>query len=157
MSPVLELTAVEELRELDKKEKLTPSEIVKEAEDPKSPLHPYFTWEDTEAARLWRLEEARIVIKIFEGVQVTYEDIIFNVPEFVRNPNKDYHEQGYTSLYRAKEETAVAIVKNEFMCVLSLLRRSVGIAIAKKDDLPKNFIVKVNSILKELDVITNKL
>jgi hypothetical protein len=38
---------------------LTPAMIVHEAASPSSPLHRYFTWDDTEAARRRRLDEAR--------------------------------------------------------------------------------------------------
>lgn len=37
--------------------------VVKAAEDPASPLHKYFTWDDTKAAARWRTEEAGQLIK----------------------------------------------------------------------------------------------
>jgi len=55
-----------------------PAKIVSAARDPKSPLHREFTWDDTEAARLFRLEQARsllrsIVVEVTEHDVVTYE------------------------------------------------------------------------------------
>ena len=44
--------------------KLTCEQIVSFAEPQKSPLHDYFTWDDTEAARLYRFEEARRLLRV---------------------------------------------------------------------------------------------
>lgn len=44
--------------------------VVSAAAKPTSPLHEYFTWDNTEAARLYRLEEARGLIR---RVYVTFE------------------------------------------------------------------------------------
>ena len=41
---------------------LTPDGVLRAAASPKSPLHGYFTWDDTEAARAWRLHQARHLI-----------------------------------------------------------------------------------------------
>ncbi len=41
---------------------LTPDSVVRAAASPASPLHGYFTWADTEAARAWRLHQARNLI-----------------------------------------------------------------------------------------------
>lgn len=42
-------------------------DILREAQKASSPLHKQFTWEDTDAARKWRLQEARELI-----MRVTY-------------------------------------------------------------------------------------
>ena len=41
---------------------LTPDTVLRAASSPRSPLHGYFTWDDTEAARAWRLHQARNLI-----------------------------------------------------------------------------------------------
>lgn len=43
---------------------LKPDEVVKNARPLASPLHKYFTWDDTEAARLCRIAEARDLIRV---------------------------------------------------------------------------------------------
>jgi len=43
---------------------LTPEAVVSAAKDEDSPLHSYFTWDDTEAAHRWRLEQARKLIRL---------------------------------------------------------------------------------------------
>lgn len=42
---------------------LTPSAILKAAENRRHFLHQYFEWDDTEAARQWRLEQARSLVQ----------------------------------------------------------------------------------------------
>lgn len=49
---------------------LTEEAIVSEARTKKHPLHDRFTWDNTAAAKLWRLEEARTLIR---SVYVTIE------------------------------------------------------------------------------------
>src|SRR5262245_31235230 len=43
---------------------LTPEIVVEEAADPMHPLHHRFTWDDTEAARKWRLHEAGSLLRV---------------------------------------------------------------------------------------------
>lgn len=43
---------------------LRAEDVVDSARNEKSPLHNRFTWDDTEAARQWRLEEARRIIRV---------------------------------------------------------------------------------------------
>lgn len=42
---------------------LTPDAVLDDAAAPESPLHAFFEWDDTEAARLHRLEQARGLIR----------------------------------------------------------------------------------------------
>lgn len=62
--------------ELDRIERergcLKPTEVVDEARPKKSPLHRYFTWDDTEAAELHRQNEARALIR--SVVIITVDD-----------------------------------------------------------------------------------
>lgn len=43
---------------------LSPEAVVEHARDPSSALHTRFEWDDTEAARCWRLEQARQLIRV---------------------------------------------------------------------------------------------
>ena len=43
---------------------LTPEAVVNSARDENSPLHPFFDWDDTEAARKWRIVQARRLIRL---------------------------------------------------------------------------------------------
>ena len=44
-------------------DEVTPRQVVEKAESESSELHKCFTWDDTEAAGLWRLKEAREVMR----------------------------------------------------------------------------------------------
>ncbi len=49
---------------------LSPSDVLKDASDPKSPIHDEFEWDDTKAAREHRLHQARKLIRSFEVVWI---------------------------------------------------------------------------------------
>ena len=54
----------EELRRiLDRDGVLSPEAVVKAAKNPRSPLHSHFEWDDNAASNMWRLEQARHLIK----------------------------------------------------------------------------------------------
>lgn len=61
-------------RELDRIHKkygaVTPSKILEDASDPKSPLHRYFEWDDSEAARKYRLAQAAAMLQASKMVVV---------------------------------------------------------------------------------------
>ena len=44
-------------------DEVTPAQVVQKAESEDSELHKCFTWDDTEAASQWRLQEARQVMR----------------------------------------------------------------------------------------------
>lgn len=64
----------ERLSLLAEKGCIGPGEVVRDAEPLDSPLHEYFTWDDTSAARLHRLEEARELIRSVAVVVVGRDD-----------------------------------------------------------------------------------
>ena len=44
---------------------VTPSQVIDEAQSEDSPLHPCFTWDDSDAAQKYREEEARRLIRCY--------------------------------------------------------------------------------------------
>lgn len=68
-------------RLMREKGSLTAAEVLAAAESPDSPLHPYFEWDDTEAARKYREEQARQLVR---AVVVRVDDIeeraFINIP-----------------------------------------------------------------------------
>lgn len=61
--------------------KLTPDDVLADAANPNSPLHPSFDWDDTEAARNWRLNQAR---QLVASVVVVYRRSEGAEPQTVR-------------------------------------------------------------------------
>ena len=53
----------QELTELVEDGHLKPETVVEAARNPHHALHPYFTWDDTDAAQKFRIEEARGLIR----------------------------------------------------------------------------------------------
>jgi hypothetical protein len=56
----------ERLMRKDPEGLLKPEALVEAAENPTHPLHDRFEWDDTEAARLYRVNEARTIIRSFK-------------------------------------------------------------------------------------------
>ena len=76
----------EELQTLVKDGRLNPEDVVEAARNPNSSLHAYFTWDDTEAAASFRLQEARALIKRVKVNVVRTDDSVVRVPSFIRSP-----------------------------------------------------------------------
>ena len=55
-------TVGEVCEELEKSGGLSPKALLDASRDEDAPLHSEFTWDDTEAAEKWRLEQARLLI-----------------------------------------------------------------------------------------------
>lgn len=73
---------LEKVRTENEEGLLVPSAVVDVAADPDNPLHSYFTWDDSEAAKKWRLVQARALIR---EIEVTLpEDVNENpIPRYV--------------------------------------------------------------------------
>lgn len=77
---------------------LSEESVVDEASKPDHPLHDRFTWDDSEAGRLWRLEEARMLIR---SVYVTFENKgsePIRVRAYTSLPSDRMSDGGYRSL-----------------------------------------------------------
>lgn len=84
---------------------LRPADVVEEARDENSPLHGAFCWDDTEAARLYRLDQAQRLIRKFKVVIEESKGKTIEVPVFIgvstdRTSTKDENP------YRLSEEVA---------------------------------------------------
>ena len=66
----------EELEDIKSKENLTPVSVVKRAKNKKSVLHKLFEWDDSEAAKQYRLRQAsQIVSHVIEVVVIQGEQV----------------------------------------------------------------------------------
>ena len=101
------MTQVEALREIYRRDGgiITPAAVVAAAEPEDSPLHGVFCWDDTEAARLYRLDQAQRLIRRF-AVKITDEKgRQFEVPMFV-NLSVDRVGTKDENPYRMTEDVA---------------------------------------------------
>lgn len=62
-----------ELLRTEAKGELTPEDVLKDAANPNSPLHGFFEWDDTEAARQHRLKQARGLIRCVVAIYTSDE------------------------------------------------------------------------------------
>jgi hypothetical protein len=125
--------AKERLQELAAGGRLTPDMVVNDAEDPSSPLHKYFEWDESRAAHAYRLDQARRLIARVR-VCVTVDKKQVCVPIYVRDPEAEPVEQGYVELAQIKTEKQVAakLMEDELARVLASLERMESIAAVLK-------------------------
>jgi len=123
----------------DKHGELTPDFVVRES-NPKNRqgiahrLADLVGWgdDDATAARKWRIECARSVIRSAEPLLVDLGVIQIKAPYYVRDPMKDPGKQGYAKLLSIKteEEAAGDLMQAEITSAVSSLERAHNIAVA---------------------------
>ena len=80
---------------------LTPETVVEDARPDGSPLHDYFCWDDTEAARRYRREQARKMIQAIEIIPAEKVEPI-RYFHYVRTE----HDAGFATLDMVRREPA---------------------------------------------------
>lgn len=82
---------------------LQPQDLIDAAEPPESELHDLFEWDDTIAARKWRLSQARKLIKSIEVIiEPRAGSLPVGIPNFIhvsitdRKDDEELKVQGYT-------------------------------------------------------------
>lgn len=105
-------TVVHEFEVLRKKDggKLLPESIVERAKSARSPLHPFFCWDDTEAAQQFRLQQARTLIREIERLpaddplaspQAAYVNVRIDKEQYYKPPSEVVDNQAeYASACR---------------------------------------------------------
>lgn len=98
------MTQLEALKAIAKKDggKLRPQAVVEAARPEDSPLHGAFCWDDTEAARLYRLDQAQRLIRRYT-VEVESDGDTVEVPVFI-NLSSDREGGKDDNPYRLTEE-----------------------------------------------------
>jgi hypothetical protein len=100
---------LEALRRLeDGHGRLVPEDVVEAAREPSSPLHGYFTWDDTEAAARYRLDQARTLIRSVRYERQTTTHTV-RVVGYARDPDAGPREQGYRSTEKLRDDHDAAI------------------------------------------------
>jgi len=109
--------------------RLTPDNVVDAAQNAASPLHSWFEWDDDAAAHMYRVEQARHLIRSVR-VNVTTSHHTVRVPAFVHDPECERGEQGYIAIrgLANDEDKARDVVIAEFARALSALNRARAVA-----------------------------
>ena len=88
---------------------LSAHDVVEYARDPDSALHSSFTWDDSEAAEQYRLEQARRVIRTVKITVPEKKDV--QIRAFVSVPSNRYSDNPvYTVVTRTSEEERAEVV-----------------------------------------------
>jgi len=97
-----------ELNDLIKHGLLHPKAVLDRASNPKSALHNRFTWDDTKAARLWRLNEAqRLVTQVKVELQPRPDEPPVKVRAFVSLANDRVDGGGYRPIATVLEDASL--------------------------------------------------
>ena len=90
--------------------KLTTQDIVDEARDQDSVLHPRYEWDDTIAGEAHRRQQARMELRRVT-ITVTTPPTRSLSPRFVRNPDVPSHTQGYQDVLSATADQRVKMLE----------------------------------------------
>lgn len=110
--------------------RLTPEAVVNDAKSPRSPLHRCFDWDDSEAARKWRLEQARSLIRTvkveYEVTEGVVKKVKVQVHEYVRDPQAEPEEQGYVAVAKVLTDDDLKrdVLAQELGRAVALLNRA---------------------------------
>ena len=83
---------------------LDPTHVVEAAAPPEAPLHRYFEWDDTEAARQHRLNQARHLIRTVKIRFVTDEQEVGRVRAWHARRNVGLAGSGYVSESEVRQD-----------------------------------------------------
>jgi len=125
MGPVTKPPVVAALRSLAEKHGgfLRAPDVVAAARPDSSPLHSYFTWDDSEAAQKYRLNEAarliRVVVAVIPGLKTSDPVRVFLSLKNDRNPLGGYR----TSISILSDPEMRAVLVEEALSDMALFRR----------------------------------
>lgn len=72
---------------------LTAAAVVADAQSPSSPLHSFFEWDDVKAGHLYRLEQARAIIRSVH-IKTEYTEHTVSSPYYVQDTRQDPKDGG---------------------------------------------------------------
>lgn len=87
--------------------RITPDAVLLDAKSPKSPLHDQFDWDDSSAAKQWRLQQARELIRSVR-VEITTESRTVSTVRYVRDPSAG-EAQGYVEVAKLRDDKSLAV------------------------------------------------
>lgn len=120
-----------ELQNLEQSGMITPDRVVRAARRTSSAMHHRFQWDDSRAARAYRIEQARELIRSIHFT-VLFEDRPVVAPVYVRSPQAEADSQGYSSVQRQLQgnpELSRIALNNELARVLADLSRAETLAL----------------------------
>lgn len=91
------------------KGELTPEDVLADAKNDNSPLHSFFEWSDTEAARQYRLQQARGLIRAVVAVYVSDDKPAVRQKAYVHiaEPSAPHYRETTQAMSQAKTRKLV--------------------------------------------------
>lgn len=91
------------------KGEITPKDVVQDARNPNSPLHPFFEWDDSEAAEQYRLQQARGLIRAVVAVYTSDDEPAKKMKAYVhvREPGANHYRETQHALSQSSTREAV--------------------------------------------------
>ena len=130
--------------------------VVNAAMDPDSSLHGYFTWDDTEAARKWRFEEARMIIRAVR-IEVQVGESVVKTIGFVRDVRLPNKTEGYVATPKIRKINYKKVIVEEMQRIMSLLSRTRLLIEARPEDLPKGLTADFSRVIDQAVLILDRL
>lgn len=129
--------------------RLDPEDVVRAAADDDSPLHARFEWDDTRAGHLYRLEQARALIRSVH-IPVEVGRTVLVCPVYLQDPER---KRGYRALteLRTEPENARAVMRLEVSRIAGCLARAEALAKALKLER------EVAAVARRLDALRERL
>jgi hypothetical protein len=103
--------------------RLLEEDVVADARNPASPLHPHFEWDNRAAAEAHRLQQARQLIRMVRVV-VTVHRVDVTGPKYVRDYKNDGVGYRDVALVRREEDIRRETFVAELLRVRSAMRRA---------------------------------
>lgn len=92
----------EHIESLAKNGMITPMDLVKDAKRKNSPLHKCFEWDDTAAAKAYRITQAQYILRQIEVMIEREDETSFTVRAFHHVSTEA--KQGYTTVENARND-----------------------------------------------------
>jgi hypothetical protein len=140
MTPVqrIRAKALEELERANRR--LIPEDVVAAAKEPAHALHDCFEWDDSKAGHLYRIDQARALIREVK-VKTVYEDRVVVSPVYVSDPDPNRSENAYIAMdvVRRRQDDARRVVLDELSRIESAIMRAKAVSsiLGLRDDLEK--------------------
>lgn len=113
--------------------RLMPQDVVNAARNRRSPLNPFFEWDDSVAAQRYRLQQASLLIRRVR-VEVTVNQVPYRAPQYLLDPaaDTDGERRGYQRLdvIRQHDDNSRAALVSEMQRVAQAVRRAKTVAVA---------------------------
>ena len=124
--------------------RLSPPDVVTEAQNPDSLLHEFFEWDDGIAGAKYRLEQARTLIRRVK-FEILVDEVTVQSVRYISEPDKDESMYVAQPKIRSKKH-ASSVMASELTRLLGNANRTVSIAWIHAAILPAGIATNIESV-----------